>query len=95
MRGHPQSAAPTAPSYGRGQDGARLVFDWSYALIESSSETFEQLIRGFENRIVTRDEIRNWMSLPKLLASDIDDGYTEGEGKCRSQQNGFGRFKTQ
>ena len=55
-------ASAEAPSFPKeGREGMRLVFDWSYALIESSSETFEQLKWGFEEGIVTEDEMRNWL----------------------------------
>jgi hypothetical protein len=40
---------------------ARLTFDWSHALLESSGETFDQLMRGLEKDVVTKEEVRAWL----------------------------------
>ncbi len=43
---------------------AELKFDWSYALIEDSAETFAQLAQGVGLGAVGADELRGWLALP-------------------------------
>ena len=51
-----------------------MVFDWSYSLFESSDESFSQLKAGYEEKVISAEELRQFLKPSeslKLAAENI------------------------
>lgn len=44
-----------------------LYFDWSYALVEDSAETFSNLVVGVDKGVIKKVELRNWLKPSESL----------------------------
>lgn len=38
-----------------------VSFDWDYSMLEDSQETFNQLVAGYNNNVISGAELRNWI----------------------------------
>ena len=44
-----------------------ITFDWSYSLLEDTNEEFNHLIAGFNNDVIKKEELRQWIKPEETL----------------------------
>lgn len=57
-----------------------VSFDWSYSLLEDTSEEFNHLIAGYNNDVISKEELRQWIK-PEETIEESEKAIQEIEEK--------------